>query len=49
MAADLKDGAAAGVSGTPAFFVNGRFLSGAVPFEEIAALIDDEVRRAERD
>ncbi len=44
-----KDGAAAGVSGTPAFFVNGRFLSGAVPFENMAELIDDEIRRAERD
>ena len=49
VATDLKDGAAAGVSGTPAFFVNGRFLSGAVPFEDIAEVIDDEVRRAERD
>jgi protein-disulfide isomerase len=49
VAADLKDGAAAGVSGTPAFFINGRFLSGAVPFENMAELIDDEVRRAERD
>ena len=49
VAADLKDGAAAGVTGTPAFFINGRFLSGAVPFESMAELIDDEVRRAERD
>ena len=46
---DLRDGAAAGVTGTPAFFVNGRFLNGAVPFESMAELIDDEVRRAERD
>ena len=46
--ADLRDGSAAGVNGTPAFFVNGRFLSGAVPFETIAALIDDEVRRTQQ-
>ena len=43
--ADLKDGAAAGVDGTPAMFVNGRFLNGAVPLEQISRLIDDELRR----
>jgi predicted DsbA family dithiol-disulfide isomerase len=47
--ADARAGDAAGVSGTPAFFVNGRFLSGAVPFENFAELIDDEVKRSERD
>jgi len=41
--ADLKAGSALGVSGTPAFFVNGRFLSGAQPYEEIAKLIDEEL------
>jgi len=30
-----------GVNGTPAFFVNGRFLSGAQPFSEFARLIDE--------
>lgn len=34
-----------GVYGTPAFFVNGRFLSGARPFEDFAGLIDSELRR----
>ncbi len=43
--ADLRAGASAGVSGTPAMFVNGRFISGAVPYEEIATVIDDELRR----
>lgn len=43
---DLQAGMAAGVSGTPALFINGRFLSGAQPYEEIAKVIDDELRRA---
>lgn len=42
---DLKEGSAAGVNGTPAMFINGRFLSGAVPFEQVAEIIDDELRR----
>jgi protein-disulfide isomerase len=44
--ADLKEGQAAGVSGTPAMFVNGRFISGAVPLDNITSVIDDELRRA---
>jgi protein-disulfide isomerase len=43
--ADMKEGAAAGVNGTPAMFINGRFISGAVPLEQITAVIDDELRR----
>ena len=45
--ADFRAGEALGVSGTPALFVNGRFLSGAVPFENLAQLIDDELARLE--
>lgn len=45
VAADMKEGSAAGVSGTPAMFVNGRFINGAVPFEEIDSVIADELRR----
>jgi predicted DsbA family dithiol-disulfide isomerase len=45
VAADMAAGSAAGVSGTPALFVNGRFLNGAVPFEQIAKLVDDELAR----
>jgi len=45
VAADVAAGAANGVNGTPAMFVNGRFLNGAVPFEQIARLIDDELSR----
>jgi len=42
---DTKEGAAAGVTGTPAFLINGRFLSGAQPFEAFKAIIEDELKR----
>lgn len=32
-----------GVNGTPAFFINGRILSGAQPFEAFQRVIDDEL------
>jgi protein-disulfide isomerase len=41
--ADAKAGAEAGVSGTPAFFVNGRLLSGAQPFDAFKRVIDEEL------
>ena len=34
------------VSATPAFFVNGRFLSGAQPIEQFVMLIDEELKKA---
>src|SRR5262249_43252427 len=40
---DVKDGEEAGVNGTPAFFINGRLLSGAQPYEAFRRLIDDEL------
>jgi protein-disulfide isomerase len=43
---DLRAGQAYGVSGTPAFFVNGRPISGAQPFEAFQQVIDDELARA---
>jgi protein-disulfide isomerase len=42
--ADLRAGQDAGVVGTPTFFVNGRELTGAQPFEEFKRLIDDELQ-----
>jgi protein-disulfide isomerase len=45
VAADLEAGQGYGVSGTPAFFVNGRPLVGAQPFEAFAQVIDDELQR----
>jgi protein-disulfide isomerase len=43
--ADIDAGSAVGVSATPALFINGRLISGAQPFENIAAVIDDELDR----
>ena len=40
---DIKDGNEAGVSGTPAFFINGRMLTGAQPFEAFKRVIDEEL------
>jgi len=40
---DLREGQAVGVTGTPAFFINGRFLSGAQPFDAFATIIDEEL------
>jgi protein-disulfide isomerase len=42
--ADMDAGQKAGVSGTPAFFVNGIVLSGAVPAEEFKSIIDSELQ-----
>jgi hypothetical protein len=40
---DFEDGSKAGVQGTPAFFINGIFLNGAVPLEQFTAIIDAEL------
>jgi len=42
---DLTEGMKAGVSGTPAMFINGRFLQGAVPYDDIQKIVEDELRR----
>ena len=44
--ADMAQGQSVGVTGTPAFLINGRFLSGAQPFPRFKAIIDDELQRA---
>ena len=44
--ADLAAGQRLGVTGTPAFFINGRMFVGAQPFENFSAVIDDELQRA---
>ena len=43
--ADKAEAQSLGVTGTPGFFVNGRFLSGAKPFEEFAKAINAELGR----
>ena len=43
---DIDEGTRLGVSGTPAFFINGRPLTGAQPLEAFARIIDDELARA---
>jgi protein-disulfide isomerase len=42
---DIQEGSRNGVNGTPALFINGRFLSGNQPYSEIKELIDDELQR----
>jgi protein-disulfide isomerase len=36
-----------GVRGTPAFFINGRYLSGAQPIESFKSVIDEEIKKAD--
>jgi protein-disulfide isomerase len=45
---DIDEGARLGVTGTPAFFINGRLLVGAAPLENFVRIIDDELARANK-
>ncbi len=45
---DQQEGMKAGVSGTPAFFINGQMISGAQPAEAFKKIIDSELRAAKR-
>ena len=38
---DVEEGGAAGVTGTPSMFINGRFLNGAQPYEKFQEIIED--------
>jgi len=42
-----QQGMTLGARGTPAFFVNGRFLSGAQPVDNFKKLIDEEMKKAD--
>jgi protein-disulfide isomerase len=44
---DLNDGKAAGVQGTPSFFINGVFINGAQPFDNFKKTIDEELQKAQ--
>lgn len=41
---DKEDGSRYGVRGTPAFFINGKLISGARPFEDFKKIIDSELK-----
>lgn len=41
--ADAQEAASLGITGTPAFLINGRYLAGAQPFESFKAIIDREL------
>jgi len=43
--ADMAEASAMGLTGTPGFFVNGRYLRGAKPFGDFAKLINAELTR----
>jgi len=42
---DLAAGTAAGVSGTPSFFINGKLLVGAQPFSAFQEIIEQELKK----
>lgn len=44
---DLRDGQNAGVQGTPATFVNGRLISGAVPISVFEQAIEEELKKTQ--
>jgi protein-disulfide isomerase len=44
---DLADARSVGVSGTPSFFINGRMLGGAQPFDAFKRIIDAELANTE--
>jgi protein-disulfide isomerase len=43
---DHRQMAQVGVRGTPAFYINGRFISGAQPIENFQRVIDEELKKA---
>ena len=45
---DIDEAAKFGVKGTPAFFINGRMLLGAMPFEVFKQVIDEELKKTKK-
>ena len=43
---DSREAAGYGVTGTPGFFINGKFLSGDKPFAEFKTIIDQELSKS---
>ena len=46
VANDIAEMRKVGAGGTPAFFINGRFLGGARPIDQFQKLIDEELKKA---
>jgi protein-disulfide isomerase len=46
VSADVEAGAQLGLASTPSSFVNGRFVNGAVGFDQWTAIINDELDKA---
>jgi protein-disulfide isomerase len=44
--AHAREGQKFGISGTPSFFINGRFLTGAIGYEAFRAVVDEELGAA---
>jgi protein-disulfide isomerase len=45
---DLQEGIQAGVTGTPAVFINGRMVNGARPYADMASLIGSELAKPQK-
>ena len=45
--AEQAEAAKSGANGTPAFFLNGRFLSGAQPYDSFKKIVDEEIKAAD--
>lgn len=44
--ANKREAGRLGVTGTPGFFINGRFLSGAKPYDSFKVIIDEELAKS---
>ena len=44
----MSDGRNAGVKGTPNFFINGRVVKGAVPFDSMKPVLDEELEKGRK-
>jgi protein-disulfide isomerase len=42
---DMTEATSLGISSTPTFFINGRLVSGAMPFETFSTIIDEELAK----
>jgi len=42
--ANMDEGIELGVTGTPSFFLNGKFISGSLPFEQFHQVLDEELK-----